>query len=1072
MVNLVSLCQLQENWSVRYTDASNTWRLWHKKSGMAMTASQDMYTKLWLLDNIHTDAHEHLVMSRIQIGQPMQESQERIEMLHQALNHAGKARLLLAVESGLFPEWNISREEVKKADFSKCQGCLIGNAAFKIPPQSASYRGRTGMPVKMGERVHCDLVFVRRQDKLVTNYLLGVEEASGYKTLVRLKNKNKQSVLEAIKIMQGFYRSFGHTVRGVHWDRETAVAALEAELLMQGITSVQVGAGTHERVVESAVGKIRRACRAMAAQLPYKLPLFLAPHLFEWAVQAENLLPNKHCPNSSPRAVLTGDHHCGRYIDFPFGSIIVCRNPNLPTAHDIDPKGTHAILVGRSAVSSTVKAWIPGRNVIVARDDYTIVRASTYLLEKLDIERHGPAIDMEQDFLQPGESEGDGQPFPIDDPMMGCSGDHNHLLEKDMLHESTTDGTHISESKDDIYSAKPYMEGGSLIPARSHLQLSDTLDHEQTRAPTNPSARPQRSRTHCPLEGGSVEVSKRGRKVIKHDYRNSHSQGFSSRQRTQGLDSGPMVGTMVVEARDQQAEKEQAILKEFQQMKRYEVFSLVDRREHIQRALPSFCFVVEKLRGDGSYEKTKARLVANGKYQNLPDRYDNFSPTVSHETLMILLNIAALEDLDVQTVDVTGAYLEATPQSNESLFMKLDRETAQIYMKLEPETDWNEYIRPDGSLIVKLNKSLYGLKTSAKDWNVCLGNVMKKDGFDQSQYDGALWQKMTKKGSRIYAIVWVDDILLAGAKDAVEETVASLQIQFQNLTIHNEKDIQYLGYVFERDREAKTMTVKQTKHIQNLEEHWTGARDYNVDTPHTENMFTIDQTPLLSSKMNKAFSSLIMKIMYISKTRPDIRLPCVYLSTKMQKPNEGDWKRLERLGNYVLNTKDLHMRITPATLQLHCSTDASFAPHTDRKSHTGVMLWLGDGCNNSPVEFRSVKQGMVTDSSTAAELVALHVGGQSVMWTRALLESMGFPQLVTEIEVDNKSAETMANRGPGMGGSKAIEVKYYWITQFIQNGSIRLSHVPTDQMLADGFTKPLPRNKFFVWRRRVLNLEE
>ena len=47
--------------------------------------------------------------------------------------------------------------------------------------------------------------------------------------------------------------------------------------------------------------------------------------------------------------------------------------------------------------------------------------------------------------------------------------------------------------------------------------------------------------------------------------------------------------------------------------------------------------------------------------------------------------------------------------------------------------------------------------------------------------------------------------------------------------------------------------------------------------------------------------------------------------------------------------------------------DASFGCHENGKSHTGVCITLGDG----PVFVRSVKQKIVTKSSTEAELVAL-----------------------------------------------------------------------------------------------------
>lgn len=195
----------------------------------------------------------------------------------------------------------------------------------------------------------------------------------------------------------------------------------------------------------------------------------------------------------------------------------------------------------------------------------------------------------------------------------------------------------------------------------------------------------------------------------------------------------------------------------------------------------------------------------------------------------------------------------------------------------------------------------------------------------------------------------------------------------------------------------------------------------------------------------------------------------------MQAPREQDLEKLEQVGLYIKATREMGLHISPRGTQIFASTDASFAVHSDRKSHSGVTLWLngteGVECGNAPFEFHSSKQGLVTTSSTEAELVALHKGGESVVWARGIMEEMGFPQNTTEVQVDNKSMMVMAKRGPGLGGAKAIDVKYYWITEHIQKGAVELKYTHTDDLISDGFTKPLARGKFFLWRSRILNLE-
>ena len=66
-------------------------------------------------------------------------------------------------------------------------------------------------------------------------------------------------------------------------------------------------------------------------------------------------------------------------------------------------------------------------------------------------------------------------------------------------------------------------------------------------------------------------------------------------------------------------------------------------KKQLESAIRSFMFLKEKFHGDGSFDKLKARLVAGGDGQD-KSLYDNLSsPTVTQETVMILLAIAAAE---------------------------------------------------------------------------------------------------------------------------------------------------------------------------------------------------------------------------------------------------------------------------------------------------------------------------------------------------------------------------------------------------------------------------------------------
>ncbi|BES92271.1 Hydra magnipapillata [Nesidiocoris tenuis] len=78
----------------------------------------------------------------------------------------------------------------------------------------------------------------------------------------------------------------------------------------------------------------------------------------------------------------------------------------------------------------------------------------------------------------------------------------------------------------------------------------------------------------------------------------------------------------------------------------------------------------EKLKPDGTLERRKARLVAQGFSQRPGlDYSETYSLVLKMKSLRLLMGIAANEDLELTQMDVTTAYLNGT--LDEQIFMKI-----------------------------------------------------------------------------------------------------------------------------------------------------------------------------------------------------------------------------------------------------------------------------------------------------------------------------------------------------------------------------------------------------------------
>ena len=73
---------------------------------------------------------------------------------------------------------------------------------------------------------------------------------------------------------------------------------------------------------------------------------------------------------------------------------------------------------------------------------------------------------------------------------------------------------------------------------------------------------------------------------------------------------------------------------------------------------------------------------------------------------------------------------------------------------------------------------------------------------------------------------------------------------------------------------------------------------------------------------------------------------------------------------------------------------------------------------------------------------------------------------------DNTSAIAISNNPVQHSRTKHIDIRYHFIREHVTNGTVELHFVPTEQQIADIFTKPLDESTFskLVGELGMLNL--
>jgi hypothetical protein len=150
-----------------------------------------------------------------------------------------------------------------------------------------------------------------------------------------------------------------------------------------------------------------------------------------------------------------------------------------------------------------------------------------------------------------------------------------------------------------------------------------------------------------------------------------------------------------------------------------------------------------KVKSDGTLDRFKARLVARGFSQIYGiDYFETFAPTVRMDTLRIFLAVAALKDWELIHMDVKNAFTESHLKE-------------QIY--LAPP----QGVKVKDGYALRVLRSLYGLKQSARDWNSLCRDYLLSIGFKQSLANLYLFSYQEHS---VQLLVYIDNILCTSEK--------------------------------------------------------------------------------------------------------------------------------------------------------------------------------------------------------------------------------------------------------------------------------------------------------------------
>ena len=160
---------------------------------------------------------------------------------------------------------------------------------------------------------------------------------------------------------------------------------------------------------------------------------------------------------------------------------------------------------------------------------------------------------------------------------------------------------------------------------------------------------------------------------------------------------------------------------------------------------------------DGTLNKHKARLCAHGGMQTWGQNYwETYAPVVNWASVQILFAVAKIHNLPSKSIDFVLAF----PQAELEI---------PVYMELPIGFE-----SPDGLshklYVLRLNKSLYGLKQASYNWFNKLSTGLQERGFVPSSVDPCVF---FSEGCIV--LTYVDDCIIVGdSMDRINSLIKSL----------------------------------------------------------------------------------------------------------------------------------------------------------------------------------------------------------------------------------------------------------------------------------------------------------
>ena len=237
-----------------------------------------------------------------------------------------------------------------------------------------------------------------------------------------------------------------------------------------------------------------------------------------------------------------------------------------------------------------------------------------------------------------------------------------------------------------------------------------------------------------------------------------------------------------------------------------------------------------------------------------------------------------------------------------------------------------------------------------------------------------------------------------------------------------------------------------------------------------------DKQLLISTKETNLIQQIDGTFLYYARAvDPTMLMALNEIGANQAAPTATTARKVAQFLNYAATYPDSIVTYMASDMVLHVHSDASYLSAPNARSRVGGHYYLSsrpidptkpplNPPHNGPLHTECKTMRNVMASAAEAELGGLFHNGQVTIPIPQALIELGHAQPPTPIQTDNSTACGIVNSSIRQRKSKAMDMRFYWVQDRVNQGHFLIYWATGKMNLADYFTKHHPVSHHKIMR--------